>query len=48
MLNAEDGALVGRARPGRAAIVSAPVQAADLLLVQDSAGNLSAWRVGPL
>lgn len=46
-LRLEDGAFAARARAGDEAIKGAPVVADGLLVVQDTEGRLSAWRVSP-
>ena len=43
----DDGRMSARTRAARNPIRAQPVVAGDLLLVQDSEGNLSAWRSGP-
>ena len=45
-LRLDDGALAGRAKLSKAPIKSNPIVVNDLLLVQDTAGNVSAFRVG--
>jgi outer membrane protein assembly factor BamB len=44
-LRLSDGAFAARAKASGDAIRAAPVAAGDILLVQDTAGDLSAWRV---
>lgn len=45
-LDAEDGRIIGRVRAGRGAIRGAPLVVGDRLVVQDTRGRLSAYRIG--
>ncbi len=46
-LRLEDGAFAARAKAGKEPIRGQPVVADGLLVVQDTGGGLSAWRVSP-
>ncbi|MEO5566268.1 MAG: outer membrane protein assembly factor BamB [Luteimonas sp.] len=46
-LRLSDGAIAARSRPGKDMIRAAPVVADGILVVQDTGGEISAWRVSP-